>query len=185
MSIRANPLIDGLCREGLVRAARSLFRAFVDGTDVNAREDMALASLLSGLALANAGLGAVHGLAAVLGGRFTIPHGLICARLLPFVVEANINALKSRAHPSSRAGERYDEVATIITGNPRATAHDGITWICELCSRLNIPSLKGISLHRDEFPAIVHQAAQATSMKGNPVELTREELVEILVKAVS
>jgi alcohol dehydrogenase class IV len=80
---RPNPIVDGLCREGIARVARSLRRAWADGRDAAAREDMALASLYGGLALANAGLGAVHGFAGVAGGMFQAPHGAVCAALLP------------------------------------------------------------------------------------------------------
>jgi len=96
VSNRANPLTDGLCREGMERAARSLLRAFQDGKDLDAREDMALAALFSGLALANAGLGTVHGFAGPLGGMLPAPHGALCGLLLPHVMEANVHALKTR-----------------------------------------------------------------------------------------
>ncbi|MGC9325472.1 MAG: iron-containing alcohol dehydrogenase [Desulfomonilia bacterium] len=184
VSKKSNPLTDGICIQGLSRAARSMFTVYTDGKNASAREDMALASLFSGLALANAGLGAVHGFAAVIGGRFPAPHGLVCARLLPPVVEMNISALSSR-DPSSAALKRYDEVAAIITGNLRARARDGIHWIQELCSSMDIPSLRSIGLSEDDFPSVVAQSRKASSMRGNPIELTEEELHEILVKSVS
>ncbi|RPI12577.1 MAG: iron-containing alcohol dehydrogenase, partial [Acidobacteriales bacterium] len=93
VSSRANPMTDSLCVEGMRRAARSLPRAFADGRDGEARLDMSLASLFGGLALANAGLGAVHGFAAPIGGAFEAPHGAVCAALLPLVMDANIRAL--------------------------------------------------------------------------------------------
>ena len=99
VSNKANPLTDGVCREGLQRAGRSLRRAFEDGDDADAREDMSLASLFSGMALANAKLGAVHGFAGPLGGMTTAPHGVICGKLLPYVMQANVRAL---AEPSRR-----------------------------------------------------------------------------------
>ena len=115
VSIRANPMTDAFCREGMRRAARSLRRAYEHGNDVKAREDMSLASLLGGLALANAGLGAVHGIASVMGGMFPAPHGAVCARLLPHVMEINVRALQER-QPGSDALHRYDEVARILDG---------------------------------------------------------------------
>ena len=86
VSIRANPITDAFCIEGMRRVARSLRLAYQQGQDLKAREDMALASLFGGLALANAGLGAVHGFAAPIGGMFPAPHGAVCAALLPHVM---------------------------------------------------------------------------------------------------
>lgn len=183
ITLRANPLIDGICREGLVRAVRSLKAAFEDGTNTSAREDMALASLFSGLALANAGLGAVHGFAAPLGGQFDAPHGVICARLLPIVMETNVRALNER-DPRSAALARYDEIAAILTGNSYARAQDGVTWVQKLCRALNVPGLSGIGLTWDDIPEIVAKAQRASSMKGNPVELTENELSDILKRAL-
>lgn len=108
VSCKANPLTDGLCREGLQRAGRSLRRAFDDGTDSEARCDMAISSLFSGLALANAKLGAVHGFAGPLGGMLGAPHGVICGKLLPFVTAVNVRALGDRA-ADSPAMARFDE----------------------------------------------------------------------------
>src|SRR5215213_8761925 len=96
VSKRSNPMTDALCREGLSRVARSLRRAVENGRDTNARHDMALGSLFGGLALANAGLGAVHGFAGPIGGMFSAPHGAVCAALLPFVMAANLKALRGQ-----------------------------------------------------------------------------------------
>ncbi|MCJ7738503.1 MAG: iron-containing alcohol dehydrogenase, partial [Anaerolineae bacterium] len=136
----ANPLTDTICREGLTRAARSLRRAFEDGSDAGARQDMALASLFGGLALANAKLGAVHGFAGVLGGMYGAPHGVICGRLLPFATEVNIRALQARDRDNP-ALARYDETAKIVTGNKSATADDGSAWIQALGDALQVPGL--------------------------------------------
>ena len=137
---QASPLTDALAREGMARAAGALARAVRDGGDVDARRDMALASLCGGLALANAKLGAVHGFAAPLGGMFPVPHGVACARLLPLVVEANVRALRER-DASSPALARYDEVARILTGRPAARAEDGAAWLRALGAELEIPPL--------------------------------------------
>src|SRR5678816_3584886 len=93
---RPNPMTDALCLEGMRRAARSLRKAVRDGHDAGAREDMAVAALFSGMALANAGLGAVHGFSGPIGGMFPAPHGAICAALLPHVMAVNIRALRLR-----------------------------------------------------------------------------------------
>ncbi|MEA3221798.1 MAG: iron-containing alcohol dehydrogenase [Thermodesulfobacteriota bacterium] len=183
ISNKANPLTDGVCREGLWRAARSLQSAYEDGGDKAAREDMSLASLFSGLALANAKLGAVHGLAAPVGGIFPAPHGVICARLLPYVMETNVHLLQTRVS-GSQSLARYDEVAKILTGTDTALAADGIAWMHDLCTQLKIPPLSKFGLKEEDFPTVVEKAQGASSMKGNPIRLTDEELVKILRKAI-
>lgn len=179
---RANPLTDGFCREGLVRATRALRTAYEKG-DPQSRADMSLASLLSGLALANAGLGAVHGLAGPLGGMFPAPHGIVCARLLPIVIERNILALSSRC-ADSPALERYAEIARICTGHAAAQADDGMTWLQELCSFLAVPGLASFGMREQDIPAIVQQTQMASSMKANPIPLTDAELSSILKRAL-
>ena len=183
VSVGASPPTDALCREGMARIARSLRRAWEDGRNGAAREDMALASLLGGLALANAKLGAVHGCAAVLGGRYPAPHGAVCARLLPVVMAANVAALHDRA-PGGPALRRYEEVARILTGRSEATIADGIRWVHALCADLGIPSLGRHGVVADEIPAVVAEAQRASSTKGNPVALTDEELAEVLRQAL-
>ena len=179
----ANPLTDAFCREGLKRATRSLYHAFVQGSNVDAREDMALTSLFGGLALANAKLGAVHGFAGPIGGMFPAPHGIICARLLPYVMSANVRALGSR-DPANPALARNDEVAQIVTGNRKATAVDGVIWVQELCTELAVPPLSDFGVTPADFPVIVAKSQRASSMKGNPLPLTDAELTEILEAAV-
>lgn len=183
VSVHANPMTDGICREGLQRAARSLKRVYLDGEDAAARGDMCLASLFGGLALANAKLGAVHGFAGPLGGMYHAAHGALCAGLLPFVMEANIKALQSRASDSP-ALDRYDEVARLITGLPAARAADGIAWVRNLCVQLEIKPLAAYGIEEKNFADIVVKARTASSMKGNPIELTEEELLETLHNAL-
>lgn len=182
VSNKANPLTDGICREGLERAGRSLRTAYEDGRNAAAREDMALASLFGGLALANAKLGAVHGFAGPLGGMIGAPHGVICARLLPHVMQANIQALQTRA-PNSTALTRYDRIAALLTGNPNASADEGLAWIQNLCAALKTPGLAQFALKDQDFTEIVAKAQKSSSMKGNPIDLTPAELTEILTKA--
>lgn len=183
VSTRANPLTDALCREGMQRAARSLRRACENGDDAAAREDMALASLLGGLALANAGLGAVHGFAGPLGGMFPAPHGALCARLLAPVMQANLLALRQRA-PQSLALARYAEVARLLTGRPTAQAEEGARWVHDLVEALHVPRLAALGITQADFPEIVAKSQQASSMKANPIPLTDEELVDILSQAI-
>ncbi len=183
VSNKANPLTDALCREGMGRAARSLRRAYENGQDAAAREDMALASLFGGLALANAKLGAVHGFAGPLGGMFPAPHGVVCARLLPYVMEANVKALQSRM-PHAPALARYDEIAQILTGKATAKAADGVAWVQELCTALAVPPLSQFGITSQQFPTIVEKSQKASSMKGNPLPLSDQELIGILKQAV-
>jgi len=183
VSNRANPLTDALCREGMRRAARSLHRAYEQGDDAEAREDMALVSLFGGLALANAKLGAVHGFAGPMGGMFSAPHGAICGRLLPHVMAVNVRALHER-QPESEALHRYDEVAQILTGNDDATAADGVAWMQELCDALHIPALSSYGVAPADFPLLIEKGSAASSMQGNPIQLTPDEMREILTRAL-
>jgi alcohol dehydrogenase class IV len=178
----ASPLTDGLCREGLRRAARSLFRAFTDGGDRQAREDMCLASLCGGLALANARLGAVHGIAGPFGGTFRAPHGAVCGRLLPFVAAANIRALRERA-PGDPALERFMEAARIFTGDAGAAAEAGAAWLQALCERLEVPALSIYGFAGEHAPDLIAGSIRSSSMKGNPIDLTARELERILEQA--
>ncbi len=181
--IRANPMTDGFCLEGMRRAARSLRRAYLSGQDSPAREDMALASLFGGFSLANAGLGAVHGFASPIGGTFHAPHGAVCAALLPHVMDINIRAIRERSDKTP-ALERYETIARILTESPTAAATEGIQWVAELCHELNVPRLRTYGIAETDFPALVESAAKASSMKANPIVLTADELTEALHRAL-
>lgn len=183
VSTSPNPVTDALCREGIRRAARSLRRACSHGDDIEARTDMSLASLFGGMALANARLGAVHGLAGPLGGLVGAPHGAVCARLLPLVMTANIEALKQRS-PNSPVLPRYAQVAQLLTGEEKADLRDAIRWLNALYDEIEIPDLSRYGLTEDLIPPIVAQSRKASSMKGNPVELSESELSGILVQAL-
>lgn len=174
-------LTDALCLEGMRRAARSLLRAYQAGSDLAAREDLAVTSLFGGLALANAKLGAVHGLAGPLGGAFEAPHGALCARLLPGVMRANLQALEQRGH--RELVERYATIAGILLGRP-ARPEEGIEWVEELVERLRIPRLGAHGMTRAHVEDIVAKGRRASSMKGNPVELSTEELTQVLEAAL-
>ena len=176
-------MTDLYCVEGLRCAAVALPRAYADGHDRDARRDMAWASLLGGLALANAGLGAVHGFAAPVGGMFPAPHGAVCAAVLPHAMEVNVRALRQRAAGSPVVG-RYEQVARWLTGIPDAAAEDGVEWVAALCRKLRIPPLGRYGVDREAIPQVVTRAARASSMKGNPIPLTEEELAGILARAL-
>ena len=180
LSTKANPLTDALCLEGIRHAVRSLRLACASGGDRAARSDLALASLLGGLALANAGLGAVHGLAAPLGGLVEVPHGVACARLLPHVLEANLLSLR----PGDPALVKFGELARILTGQAQAQPLDGVAWVQALVSDLEVPGLAAFGLSADRLELVAERAMVASSMKANPVPLGREALVAILAKAM-
>ena len=182
VSPRANPLTDGFCREGLACVARSLRRAVEHGADSQARDDMSLASLLSGLALANAGLGAVHGFAAPLGGMYSSPHGALCAAVLPHAMRVNVEALRQRL-PRSAALARYAHVAEWLTGQPGASPEDGIAWVEEMIRQVGVGTLRTYGIESSAYSEIAEKAAQASSMKANPVVLSNEELRQILAEA--
>ena len=183
VSARANPMTDALCVDGMGRAAGALRRAYHDGRDREARREMALASLFGGLALANSGLGVVHGFASPLGGEWKAPHGALCAALLPHGMAANVAALQARAagHP---ALERYAAIARIITGRREARAEDGIEWIRSLCAELNVPPLRAWGITEADLPGVVDQAAKASSMQANPLPLTSQELLAVGMAAL-
>jgi alcohol dehydrogenase class IV len=173
------PLTDALCRDGITRAARSLHMCYEYARDTNARQDMAMASLFGGMALANARLGAVHGIANLIGGMSFAPHGAICARLLPLVMETNLHALRTR-QPDSPFLSRYTELARLLTGDENASADTGVIWISKLCQALDIRPLKEYGLNPEDFPVLVEMSQKANSMKGNPIILTNTELMTIL-----
>lgn len=183
LSNKANPLTDGICREGIVRAARSLRVAVFEGDNPAARTDMSIASLFGGLALANSKLGAVHGFAAPIGGLFHAPHGAICARLLPIVMQLNYQTLLQR-EPESPVLGRFDEVGRLLTGNPAATAKDAAHWLTELSIALDIPGLARYGISSADLERLASLASQASSMQGNPIRLTIGEMKEILSLAL-
>ena len=170
VSNRANPLTDGWARTGLMAAGRSLRPAFENGADLAARTDMALCSLMGGLALANAKLGAVHGFAGVIGGMTGAPHGAVCAALLAPVVAANL------ARSESSVRTRYTEVAQWLTGDPGASPEDGLAWITGTVGALGIAALSSYGLGPAQADEVVAGAARASSMQGNPVRLDVAEL---------
>jgi alcohol dehydrogenase class IV len=183
VSVRANPATDALARAGIPRSAAALPRAHADAAagraiDAADREALALASLFGGLCLANAGLGAVHGFAAPLGGMFAAPHGAVCAALLPAVLRANARALAARA-PDSPALARLHELGPLLTGRPDATANDAVAFVVALCRALAVPGLARYGLTSAGIPDLVAKARVASSMKGNPIPLTDDELTEI------
>lgn len=179
VSHQATPITDALCREGIQLAARSLRTVCQDGGNLEAREDMALVSLYGGLALANAKLGAVHGIAGPFGGMFDAPHGAVCAALLPSVMAANVQALQER-QPHNPALVRYRQLAALLTGDPSADLKDGPIWITRLCRDLQVQPLARYGLSRERIPELTQKALKASSMQGNPIRLHDREVEAIL-----
>jgi alcohol dehydrogenase class IV len=182
VSSQSNPFIDMICREGMKRISTSIIQAFSDGNSLEARQNMAMASMLGGMALANVKLGAVHGFAGPLGGMYPIPHGAVCACLLPAVMEVNITALKHKNQKNLLS--KFDEVARILTQSNSAIAEDSVIWVKELVKKLQIPSLSDFHLSPGSFPDLIEKAKNSSSMKGNPVELDDEQLYEILSRSL-
>jgi alcohol dehydrogenase class IV len=186
-SAGAQPMTDALALQGITLAGRSLPRAYRDGRDLDAREDMALAALLSGITLTNAGLGAVHGFAAPLGANYPAPHGAICAVLLPGVMAANVEALRrqSPAHPTLA---RYAAVGRIMAGDPSLPDGGAIeaaaAGAARLVRDLDIPRLGRFGLEPAGVPEMVALARKASSMRFNPVTLSDAVLGDILAGAI-
>jgi alcohol dehydrogenase class IV len=183
VSIRANPLVDAICIDGIQRVRGALRRAYHNGADRDARRDMALASLFGGLALANAGLGVVHGFASPLGGQWKAPHGALCAALLPHGMAANVAGLRARA-PQHPALERYTAIARLLTGRSEARIEDGIEWVRALSAELNIPALRAWGVTEADLPGVAEKAGKASSMQANPLPLTGEELIAVVKAAL-
>ncbi len=180
VSNQPNEVVDALCRDGIRRAAYALPRLYECPDDREARKDMAIASLFSGIALANAKLGAVHGFAGVLGGMYGAPHGAVCAALLPAVLEVNLKALHERL-PDSPYLARYRELAQILSLSKEDALID---WARNLIAKLKIPSLGELGVKGEDFEIIAEKSARASSMKGNPLPLTKEEMFAVLEKAL-
>ena len=187
-STGAGPLTDALALSGLRHARDSLQAAYRDGTNLDARESMALAALLGGIALTNAGLGAVHGFAAPLGANFPAPHGVVCAALLPHVMAANVSALRaqSRDHPALR---RYAMVGAFIwtgdnAGTEDASIRDAIDAVSVLVEALKIPRLSTFGVSESDVPTMVQLAKKSSSMRYNPVLLSDDVLADVLRRAL-
>lgn len=184
-----NPMVDAISMAGIIAGSRALRRVVDDGSDIDAREQMCLCSYYGGLSLANAKLGAVHGFSGTLGGLLHAPHGAICAALLPHSWTVNIGALEGRVSKenpelAARALARYVDVARAITGDQNATVQDGIAFLVDLVKHCSVPGLGTFGLKESDFPAVIEKSKQSSSMKGNPVALTDDELATMLKLAL-
>lgn len=181
-SNNSNPITDSLCKEGISRISRSFYNVYNSGSEIESREDMAIGALFSGISLANAKLGAVHGLAGPIGGEISAHHGAICASLLANVMEANISALSSLSQYHSIL-DRYSLIGQLLNGNHSASAQEGVEWVRTFCLYAGIQSLSGLGLTETKFPVIIEKAIKSSSMKGNPITLSESELRSILQRS--
>lgn len=179
LSNSSNSMVDMFCRDAIPRAGKYLLKAFKNGDDKKARDNLSWVSLMGGLSLANAKLGAVHGLAGPMGGMFNKPHGLLCAAVLPAVMQINYELLKKQGDKEDIL-TRFEEIARWVTGNPDARAEDAIHAIVNLCNQLRIPRLADLSIQQSDFLEIAAKAVNSSSMKGNPIHLSEDDICKIL-----
>jgi alcohol dehydrogenase class IV len=184
LSPKASPLTDAWAREGIFRSVRSLRRSVLEPPDDGARQDLALAGLLGGLCLANAGLGAIHAFAVSAGGMLEVPHGALCAALLGPVLAVNLRALLGRA-PNHPALHRFGEVAALLTGRPTAEPAQAVTWVEAIARELGVPGLGRMGLAVTDIPGLVERAKRTSSLRSNPIELSDEELTEIAHRSLA
>ena len=177
----AGPMTDALALKGIALVADALPRAYRDGGDLDAREAMALAALLSGITLTNAGLGAVHGFAAPLGANFPAPHGVVCAALLPHVIGANVAALRARSPDHPTLG-RYATIGRLVGVSPDLDAARRVT--ADLARDLHVPRLGEFGVTEADVAPMVALAKKASSMRFNPVVLPDDVLAEVLRAAL-
>ena len=183
VSVRATPFTDALCRDALPRVGRSLHRAWREGQDLGARCEMSLAALSSGLALANAGLGVVHGFAGPLGGMIGAAHGALCSALLEPVTRVNLAALRQRL-PASPAIERYAEAMRLLGGPDSAHPEAFPDFLAEWTHPFALSGLAALGAHADDFVPLLPRVLAASSTRGNPIELTNHELERIFQAAM-
>ena len=175
ISRKAQPIPQALCVQGLKLAVPSIAEAVEDGTSRLAREKMAHAALLSGMALANSGLGMAHGVAPALGTHCRVPHGLACAVMLPAALRVNRKVRQ----------DELSQLSHLLFGRGRVTPPEEaaavlIEEIEALCDRVGVPRrLSELGVRREQIPALVKDS-RGSSMSGNPRELTDEELTWLL-----
>lgn len=186
VSLKANPFIDALAWSGMEAVKEGFFAAWSGREPVasHGRGAMAYASMVSGITLAQVGLGAVHGLASPLGAFFPIPHGVVCGTLVAVATEVNIQAMRAR-EPNNPALARYAQVGRLLSDQPDVddtTAHTLlITQLAEWCYRLQLPKLREFGITEAEFPRIVANS-RGSSMQTNPIVLTDSEIHAILAQ---
>lgn len=177
LSKKANPITDAICRQAIQYGYEALLIAYQHPENIEAREKMALVSVIGGLALANSGLGVVHGFAAAIGGMYpNLRHGQICAALLPASIRIN-RKVCSKDPELSSINQRFLELDELAGENIKIPVEDKLEM---LNRKLNIQSITGLGIKKDDYPAIIEKTKNSSSYKGNPTPLTNEELMKIL-----
>jgi alcohol dehydrogenase class IV len=177
-----NPLTDMICEEGLRRLTHSIISGCRQDNP-RARSDLSFAAMLGGMAITNAKLGAAHGLAAALGGKISAPHSVIAARLAPFVMQENMRAAKQEGRSDLLA--RYRKIAKLVTEDDDADMDDAIRWVNSMLDKLEIPSLSHYGVCDISFATVAEDAMKTVAIKGNPLPLTRDRLIELLIQVCS
>lgn len=178
-STAANPMTDALAREGILRAARSLRVVYTEPENAPAREDMAIASLFSGIVLTNGGLAAVHGFSGVVGGLFNAPHGALCGSLLPASMRVNIESCRQDESYAPYL-QRFTEIARILTNDLNADPMHAADWVAETARLLHIPRLSSFGITPADFPLIIERSRKKSHMRMNPVYMTDELMERVL-----
>ena len=184
VSLRANPFTDALVESGLNAIRQGLFAWYEGGEEeaADGRAQLAYAALISGICLAQTGLGAVHGLASPLGAFFPIPHGIVCGTLVAATTRANIDALRTR-DPDNPARGKYARLGNLLSGrqhhNPRNARESLVLTLIDWTERLRLPRLGAFGIQETDLPRIVRHS-RGSSMKTNPIVLSDEELLAIL-----
>jgi alcohol dehydrogenase class IV len=185
-SLKANPFTDALALSGITAVKEGFFAAW-EGNEPDAshgRGAMAYAALLSGITLAQVGLGSVHGLASPLGAYFPIPHGVVCGTLVSAATLINIKAMQER-EPDNPALAKYAQVGRLLGGQTEiddATARSSLTTLlAEWSERLQLPRLNSYGITAADFPLIVANS-RGSSMQTNPIVLTDAEINAILMQ---
>jgi alcohol dehydrogenase class IV len=181
LSVKANEYTDALAIEGLRAVKRSLRAVNKDGNDIAARTDLSFAALTSGICLANAGLGAVHGFASSIGGMYRIPHGVICGTLMAGANELNVKKIR-KGYGSPVALSKYALLGEMFLdekGKSEDHYIDGfIDYLRILTGELYLPGLKKYGIREDDLQQICNQ----TEIKNNPAKLENSDLMEILLE---
>jgi alcohol dehydrogenase class IV len=181
LSTKSNEYTDALALEGLKAIKTSLKPAYFNGQAVTARTGMSFAALTSGICLANAGLGVVHGLASSIGGLYSIPHGIICGTLMAVSNELNVKILR-KGYGNSEALKKYALLGKLFLeekGEDEDFYSDGfIEYLHLLTDELHLPGLKKYGIRENDLEKI----CSITEIKNNPVNLESSYLMEILLE---
>ena len=184
LSDKSNEYTDALAQEGLKSIKASLINSYQDGENIEARTGMSFAALTSGICLANAGLGVVHGFASSVGGMFDIPHGLICGTLMAKSNQINVRELRNRGN-NPAALKKYALLGKLFLGKNKLTDNqyiDGfIEYLYQLAEKLQLTGLHNLGFDEKDIESICLR----TECKNNPVLLTTENLQEILISSLN